>query len=291
MHTPLTEMTRTNWTLMTTIDKRELLKQFDDGDITFKEFFEQYELVLGAEVMDRINHSLEAAKRADAQKRKSLWILFAAAISLAFILSPPIYSHLFGYANAEECAIHTNSQIASLACYDLYPSVKDKALAVPAAVAPTAAPPQGASNVLSNTAVSEFTDTPPVLTKPAHGAVKWYGQPQASAVPFEIKTSSGASYFVKFVDVTTGANVLGIFVEGGRDLSTMVPQGRYYLKYASGHRWYGYEDYFGNDTAYSKASSTFNFRVDEEGASGYSITLYRVKNGNMRSSQITKAEF
>ena len=136
MHTPLTEMTRTNWTLMTTIDKRELLKQFDDGDITFKEFFEQYELVLGAEVMDRINHSLEAAKRADAQKRKSLWILFAAAISLAFILSPPIYSHLFGYANAEECAIHTNSQIASLACYDLYPSVKDKALAVPAAVAP-----------------------------------------------------------------------------------------------------------------------------------------------------------
>jgi hypothetical protein len=74
-------------------------------------------------------------------------------------------------------------------------------------------------------------------------------------------------------------------------LSTTVPQGRYLLKYASGHRWYGYEDYFGNDTAYSKASSTFDFTVNDERASGYSITLHKVKNGNMRSSQITKAEF
>jgi hypothetical protein len=267
------------------------LKQFDDGDITFKEFFEQYELVLAAEVTDRINHSLEAVKLAEAQKRKSLWMLLAAAITLAFILSPLIYSRIFGYANAEECAIHTNSQVASLACYDLYPSVKDKAVAAPATVAPAAAPPLAAPNALSNTADSEFTDVPPVLAKPAHGAVKWYGPPQASVVPFELKSSSGSSYFVKLVDVTTGANVLGIFVEGGRDLSTTIPQGRYYLKYASGQRWYGYENYFGNDTAYSKASSTFDFRVDEERASGYSITLYKVKNGNMRSSQITKAEF
>jgi hypothetical protein len=230
-------------------------------------------------------------KLAEAQKRKSLWMLLAAAITLAFILSPLIYSRIFGYANAEECAIHTNSQVASLACYDLYPSVKDKAVAAPATVAPAAAPPLAAPNALSNTADSEFTDVPPVLAKPAHGAVKWYGPPQASVVPFELKSSSGSSYFVKLVDVTTGANVLGIFVEGGRDLSTTIPQGRYYLKYASGQRWYGYENYFGNDTAYSKASSTFDFRVDEERASGYSITLYKVKNGNMRSSQITKAEF
>jgi hypothetical protein len=276
---------------MTAINKRELLKQFDDGDITFKEFFEQYELVLAAEVMDRINHDLEAVKLAEAQKRKSLWMLLAAAITIAFILSPPIYSRIFGYANAEECAIHTNNRVASLACYDLYPSVKDKAVVAQANVAPAAEPLKAVPKAFSNTADSEFTDVPPVLPKPAHGAVKWYGPPQVGVVPFEIKTSSGSSYFVKFVDVTTGANVLGIFVEGGRDLSTTVPQGRYLLKYASGQRWYGYEDYFGNDTEYSKASSTFNFRADEERASGYSITLYKVKNGNMRSSQITKAEF
>lgn len=104
---------------MTATNKCELLKQFDDGDITFKEFFGQYELVLAAEVMDRINQSLEAIKLAEAQKRKSLWVLFATAITLAFILSPPIYSPIFGYTNAEECAIHTNGQVASLACYDL----------------------------------------------------------------------------------------------------------------------------------------------------------------------------
>ena len=276
---------------MTAMNKRELLKQFDNGDITFKEFFEQYELVVAAEVMNRINHSLETVKLVEAQKRKSLWMLLAAAISLAFILSPPIYSRIFGYANAEECAIHTNGQVASLACYDLYPSVKDKAVTAPATIAPATATPQMATNTLNNTADSEFTDVPPVLAKPAHGAVKWYGRPQASVVPFEIKTSSGSSYFVKFVDITTGANVLGLFVEGGRNLSTTVPQGRYLLKYASGHRWYGYEDYFGNDTAYSKASSTFDFTVNDERASGYSITLHKVKNGNMRSSQITKAEF
>ncbi len=276
---------------MTAMNKHELLKQFDEGDITFKEFFEQYELVVAAEVMNRINHSLEAMKLAEAQKRKSLWMLLTAAITLAFILSPPIYSRIFGYANAEECAIHTNGQLATLACYDLYPSVKDKGETASHTVAPAAASTQKPPNAPRNAADSEFTDVPPILSKPAHGAVKWYGRPQASVVPFEIKTSSGASYFVKFVDVMTGANVLGIFVEGGRDFSTTVPQGRYLLKYASGQRWYGYEDYFGSDTAYSKASSTFDFKVDEERASGYSITLYKVKNGNMRSSQITKAEF
>jgi hypothetical protein len=281
-------MTQANWTLMTTVNKHELLKQFDDGDITFKEFFEQYELVISAELMDRISHSIEAVKIAEVQKRKSMWMLLAAAITFAFILSPPIYSRIFGYANAEECAIHTNSQFASQACYDLYPSVKDKTVTTPAKVAPAAAHPQTAPNALAD---SDFTDVPPVLTKPVHGAVKWYSPPKASVVPFEIKTSSDSSYFVKFVDATTGANVLGIFVEGGRDLSTTVPQGSYLLKYASGQRWYGYEDYFGKDTAYSKASSTFDFRADEDKASGYSITLYKVKNGNMRSSEITKAEF
>lgn len=276
---------------MTAMNKRELLKQFDDGDITFKEFFEQYELQLSAEVIDRINHSLEAVKLAERQKRKSLWVLLAAAITIVFILSLPIYSRIFGYANAEECAIRTSERVAALACYDLYPSVKDKPIGAPATVLPAAAPHQTIPNAPSNLADSDFTDVPSVLPKPAHGAVKWYGPPQASIVPFEIKTSSGSSYFVKFVDVASGANVLGIFVEGGRDLSTTVPLGRYLLKYASGQRWYGYEDYFGNETVYSKASSTFDFRVDEERASGYSITLYKVKNGNMRSSQITKAEF
>ncbi len=276
---------------MTTMNKRELLKQFDDGDITLKDFFEQYDLVLTAEVMDLINHNLKVVKHTEVQKRKNLYILLVAAISLAFILSPPIYTRIFGYANAEECAIHTNSQVASLACYDLYPSIKDKAVADSGTGASTTAPLQTAPNLVNKTADSEFTDAPPVLPKPIHGAVKWYSPPQKTDVPFEIKTSSGASYFVKFVDVTTGANVLGIFVEGGRDMSTMVPQGRYHLKYASGHTWYGYEDYFGNETAYSKASSSFNFRIDEERASGYSITLYKVKNGNMRSTHITKAEF
>lgn len=270
------------------MNKLELLKQFDDGDITFKEFFEQYEVVLMAEMTEQISNSMKAVKHTESEKRKALWMLVATATSLAFIISPPIYSRIFGYANAEECAIHTNNRVASLACYDLYPSVKDKAVASPAAVAPTTAHPQTARNVLTD---SDFTDVPPVLAKPAHGSVKWYGQPKASVVPFEIKTSSGSSYFVKLVNAATGANELEIFVEGGRDLSTMVPQGHYYLKYASGRSWYGYENYFGDETTYSKASSRFNFRLDEETASGYSITLYKVKNGNMRSSQITKAEF
>ena len=154
------------------MNKHELLKQFDEGDITFKEFFEQYELVVAAEVMNRINHSLEAMKLAEAQKRKSLWMLLTAAITLAFILSPPIYSRIFGYANAEECAIHTNGQLATLACYDLYPSVKDKGETASHTVAPAAASTQKPPNAPRNAADSEFTDVPPILSKPAHGAVK-----------------------------------------------------------------------------------------------------------------------
>ena len=140
------------------MNKRDLLMLFDDGDITFKEFFEQYELILAAEVMDRINNSLAAVKIAEAQKRKSLWMLLAAAVTLAFIFSPPIYTHIFGYANAEECAIRSSERLASLACYDLYPSVKDKPVAAPATVAPAAAPLQTIPDIPRTMTEADFTD-------------------------------------------------------------------------------------------------------------------------------------
>lgn len=48
------------------------------------------------------------------------------AFLLGFFISPYIYPRLFGYQNAEECAIHTHTRGAYTACYRLYPSVQDK---------------------------------------------------------------------------------------------------------------------------------------------------------------------
>jgi hypothetical protein len=231
-----------------------------------------------------------------ARQRYILLALLIGAIVSAVILSPPVYSRIFGYGSAEECAVHTSNRFAYGACYDLYPSIKDKPTSSPVIAPPaqTSQPTQSAQvspNSSSSLSAEDFSDTPPVLTTPPHGSVHWYGSPQVGAVPFEINTSAESNYYVKLIDAATGFHVLGIFVEGGKPLSTEVPPGRYVVKYASGLRWYGYDNYFGNGTAYSKATSTFNFEVNSDGANGYSITLYRVKNGNLRTSRITKAEF
>lgn len=48
-------------------------------------------------------------------------IAFGAGIAASHYLGPT----LFGYANAEECAIHTSHRAAAQACYGLYPTVDE----------------------------------------------------------------------------------------------------------------------------------------------------------------------
>ena len=137
--------------------------------------------------------------------------------------------------------------------------------------------------------------TPPPFNEPAeplpeNGEVSKYANFDGLA-PFEIKSPSGTNYLVKLTNTLTGEAVQTIFVRGGTTVEVKVPLGTFSVKYAAGDTWYGYRYLFGPMTAYSKASEQFTFKYDGTSYNGYTITLYKVRNGNLRTQQIDPKEF
>lgn len=130
----------------------------------------------------------------------------------------------------------------------------------------------------------------PEMTAPASGEVRTFTS-QKRVAPLQIRSSSGDNYLVKLADATTGQPVLLIYVRGGQTEEIDVPIGTYRVKYASGDRWYGYTHLFGPDTQYSKADQPFTFTFDGNQYSGYTVTLYKVQNGNLRTSKISSNDF
>ena len=128
------------------------------------------------------------------------------------------------------------------------------------------------------------------MAMPYTGNVNNYARGQSIA-PFAIETSAGANYFVKLKDAYSGQTVMEFFIRGGDEISTKVPLGTYQVTYASGKKWYGYDNLFGSDTSYSKTDQDFNFKQTYQGVSGYTITLYQVANGNLRTSRLSPSQF
>lgn len=152
---------------------------------------------------------------------------------------------------------------------------------------------------------STYSDTPPRATDsrpqpplffepelplPPNGEINIYTDGEGVA-PFEIKSSYGNSYLVKLVNASTDQPVLTVFVRGGNTVNLDVPIGTYIVKYAAGEKWYGYTYFFGPTTSYSKADETFTFRYNGNQISGYTITLYKVQNGNLHTETISPNEF
>lgn len=130
----------------------------------------------------------------------------------------------------------------------------------------------------------------PELPLPPNGEIHTYTSREGVA-PFEIKSAYGGSYLVKLADASTGQPVVSVFVRGGNTVNLDVPLGTYVVKYAAGDKWYGYKHLFGPTTGYSKADETFTFRYNGNQVSGYTITLYKVRNGNLRTETISANEF
>jgi len=132
--------------------------------------------------------------------------------------------------------------------------------------------------------------TAPELPTPPSGEVRQYST-QPALAPFQIRSSAGSNYLVKLDSASNGRPVLSIFVRGGRTEDVHVPLGTYVVKYASGDKWYGYTHLFGPDTQYSKADRSFTFSFDGQQYSGYTITLYRVQDGNLTTTKIPPDQF
>ena len=140
------------------------------------------------------------------------------------------------------------------------------------------------------TTKSEPTFTQPEQILPYNGETQTFTYDNRVA-PLKINTSNGSNYVVKLKDYYTKEAVMTIFIRGGNTLETKVPLGNFEITYASGDKWYGYNYLFGPDTGYSKADEMFSFKDTGYQINGYTITLYRVSNGNLRTSYINKSEF
>lgn len=139
-----------------------------------------------------------------------------------------------------------------------------------------------------NTPAPAFTE--PELPLPKSGEVRRYTTDKGVA-PLSIKSAADANYLVKLDDAYTGRQVLSVFIRGGQTEEIKVPLGRYIVKYASGDRWYGYRHLFGPDTQYSKADREFPFSFDGDSYVGYTLTLYKVRDGNLSTSPIKPDDF
>ncbi len=123
-------------------------------------------------------------------------------------------------------------------------------------------------------------------TPPANGTVRRFHYGTADS-PLKVTTSYGVNYFVKIVNPYTGSTIVDVYIVGGQSVEIDVPSGTYEIRYASGKNWYGHKYLFGPRTSYSKTNRYFTFSK----GSGYEITLYKVRNGNLSTSTISAEDF
>lgn len=137
---------------------------------------------------------------------------------------------------------------------------------------------------------SPETPLPPEMSLPYNGAIRAFTGEERIA-PLTIKAAQGVHFLVKLVDADSTRPVLTVFVRSGDTVRVKVPLGSYQVRYASGEKWYGYKYLFGPETSYSKADKTFEFDVVGEEIRGYTITLYKVIDGNLHTWPIRREEF
>ena len=130
----------------------------------------------------------------------------------------------------------------------------------------------------------------PEQAYPYNGSVQKFTSAEPIA-PLEIKSGSGSNYLVKLVNAYSQELIMTIFVRSGSTVTVDVPLGNYEFRYASGKKWYGYKYLFGPNTSYSKTDKTFDFVNTGYQVSGYTVTLYRVSHGNLRTSRIEASQF
>lgn len=191
---------------------------------------------------------------------KKLWIILALCLIYAVIISYIAFS-----GSSSEAANDTSSPVTS--------SVSANTSSVP----------------------TQPADPDAGLTKqeyPESGTPMYsYCDPSERVAPLTVKTSGNDAYYVKLVSLDNPTYYLTFFIRPGDTVEYLAPLGDFELRYASGTTWYGAEDLFGSNTAYTKSENVFSFTFDGTYYNGYTVTLYPVENGNMQTEEIDASEF
>jgi hypothetical protein len=110
--------------------------------------------------------------------------------------------------------------------------------------------------------------------------------------PLQIATSSnGTNFYVKVQDAYNKGSYQTFFIRGGEKLNTKVPLGTYLIRYAAGEIWHGPQCMFGMDSIFSKADKKFLFQQNGNQIQGYQVELILRRDGNLRTSKISRGQF
>ena len=112
--------------------------------------------------------------------------------------------------------------------------------------------------------------------------------------PLTIETSGNDEYYIvldPYDSVARDNGEMSFLVSAGSSVEIDVPLGEYLIYYACGPEWYGRYNRFGKNTAFYRCPGIFEFTLDGERCSGWTLTLYAVANGNMQSVPIPEDEF
>lgn len=105
--------------------------------------------------------------------------------------------------------------------------------------------------------------------------------------PFKINTDGGRGYVIKLVNRSNGKTVIEAFVPGNWEYEIEVPDGTCEMRYMQGDKWYGDRILFGNQCSCQKADKLFTF----SNGHGYSVKLFKVRDGNLRTKYLRPEDF
>ena len=108
--------------------------------------------------------------------------------------------------------------------------------------------------------------------------------------------NGGSAAVIKLASLTDpDTNYITMYIAANDTATVHVKDGNYSVKYATGAKWYGEEELFGEQTVYTKADTTAKFETTYSGSYVYynqiTYTLYEVAEGNMSTTEISGEDF
>lgn len=87
------------------------------------------------------------------------------------------------------------------------------------------------------------------------------------------------------------SHYLKFYVQAGTNFEILVPEGEYEIRYATGEHWVSESKLFGDETKCYACKDTFSFSTSDNNASGWTLQLTPVPNGNLETTQISVEDF
>lgn len=125
------------------------------------------------------------------------------------------------------------------------------------------------------------------LSEPRTQVVRGTSDPK-TGIPFKIYTPNKYdSHYIKINDASTGDTFLSVYIREGDSITVYLPAGQYRIRYATGKKWYGWDELFGPDGDYLTFKETVTIKKNNK----YTLTLYQVSDSNMTTKSLTQESF